>query len=147
MQYSRVMGLDYGDVRVGIAVSDLSQTIASGLETYKCKNQETDIKYIANLAKSNDVSLFVIGLPLNMDGSAGARAEKTKEFGQKLFEASQIPVVYEDERLTSVEAEELLISAGMRREKRKEVIDKVAATLILESYLNRKANGGVYGKM
>lgn len=147
MQYSRIMGLDYGDVRVGIALSDLSQTIASGLETYKCKNIESDIKYIADLAKANNVSLFVIGLPLNMDGSHGARAEKTKVFGATLEEFSNIPVFYQDERLTSVEAEELLISAGMRREKRKEVIDKVAATLILESYLNSKANGGMYGKM
>lgn len=76
-----------------------------------------------------------MGLPLNMDGSEGARAEKTRAFGAKLEEISGIPVEFVDERLTSVEAEELLISAGVRREKRKEVIDKVAATLILESYL------------
>ena len=129
------MGLDYGDVRIGIALSDLSRTIANGLETYKCKNSEQDIAYITNLAKQNDVALFVMGLPLNMDGSEGARAEKTRAFGAKLEEISGIPVEFVDERLTSVEAEELLISAGVRREKRKEVIDKVAATLILESYL------------
>lgn len=147
MQYSRIMGLDYGDVRVGVALSDLTQTIASGYETYKCKSEEADINHFVNLAKNNEVSLFVIGLPLNMDGTAGTRAEKTKQFGSKLAEISKIPVYYQDERLTSVEAEEMLISAGMRREKRKEVIDKVAATLILESYLNNKANGGRNGKM
>lgn len=135
LHLKRIMGLDYGDVRIGIALSDLSRTIANGLETYKCKNSEQDIVYISNLAKQNDVDLFVMGLPLNMDGSEGARAEKTRQFGSKLEEYSGIEVKYVDERLTSVEAEELLISAGVRREKRKEVIDKVAATLILESYL------------
>ena len=135
LHLNRIMGLDYGDVRIGIALSDLSRTIANGLETYNCKNSEQDIAYITNLAKQNDVDLFVMGLPLNMDGSEGARAEKTRAFGAKLEEISGIPVEFVDERLTSVEAEELLISAGVRREKRKEVIDKVAATLILESYL------------
>lgn len=135
MHLNRIMGLDYGDVRIGVALSDLSRTIANGLETYKCKNSEQDIVYITNLAKNNDVDLFVIGLPLNMDGSEGTRAEKTRQFGNKLAEYSGIDVEYIDERLTSVEAEEILISAGVRREKRKELIDKVAATLILESYL------------
>ena len=135
MHLNRIMGLDYGDVRIGVALSDLSRTIANGLETYKCKNSEQDIVYITNLAKNNDVNLFVIGLPLNMDGSEGTRAEKTRQFGSKLAEYSGIDVEYIDERLTSVEAEEILISAGVRREKRKELIDKVAATLILESYL------------
>lgn len=135
MHLNRIMGLDYGDVRIGVALSDLSRTIANGLETYKCKNSEQDIVYITNLAKNNDVSLFVIGLPLNMDGTEGTRAEKTRQFGSKLAEYSGIEVQYIDERLTSVEAEEILISAGVRREKRKELIDKVAATLILESYL------------
>ena len=137
MHLKRLMGLDYGDVRIGIAISDLSQTIASGLETYKCKGQQKDLEYISNLAKENAVECFIVGLPLNMDGTAGERAEKTKIFGERLAEISQIPVKYVDERLTSVEAEEILISAGVRREKRKELIDKVAATLILEGYLRK----------
>lgn len=137
MHLKRLMGLDYGDVRIGIALSDLSQTIASGLETYRCKGLEKDLEYISRLAKENEVECFIVGLPLNMDGTPGERAEKTQNFGKKLEEISNIPVKYVDERLTSVEAEEILISAGVRREKRKELIDKVAATLILESYLKK----------
>lgn len=135
MQLKRLMALDYGDVRIGVAISDLSKTIASGLETYKCKNLEQDLNHFAILAKEQSVEKFIIGLPLNMDGTEGPRAEKTRAFGDQLQLLTGLPVEYVDERLTSVEAEEILISAGMRREKRKEVIDKVAATLILESYL------------
>ena len=135
MKYSRLMGLDYGDVRIGVALSDLSQSIASGYETYKCKSLDKDLEHFSNLIAEKEVSLIVIGLPLNMDGTEGARAEKTKQFGQKLSAKTNLPIVYVDERLTSVEAEEILIDAGVRREKRKELIDKVAATLILESYL------------
>lgn len=135
MKYSRLMGLDYGDVRIGVALSDLTQSIASGHETYKCKSLDKDLEYLKNLAQTQEVSLIVMGLPLNMDGTEGPRAEKTKQFGQMLSEKTNLPVCYVDERLTSVEAEELLINAGVRREKRKELIDKVAATLILESYL------------
>ncbi|MBO4412531.1 MAG: Holliday junction resolvase RuvX [Clostridia bacterium] len=135
MHLKRLMALDYGDVRIGVAISDLTKTIASGLETYKCKNLELDLNHFANLAKEQDVEKFIIGLPLNMDGTEGLRAEKTRAFGDKLSALTALPVEYVDERLTSVEAEEILISAGMRREKRKEVIDKLAATLILKSYL------------
>lgn len=135
MQLKRLMALDYGDVRIGVAVSDLTKTIASGLETYKCKNLELDLNHFAELAKQQDVEKFIVGLPLNMDGTEGPRAEKTRAFGDKLSALTGLPVEYIDERLTSVEAEEILISAGMKREKRKEVIDKLAATLILKSYL------------
>jgi len=135
MQLKRLMALDYGDVRIGVAVSDLTKTIASGLETYKCKNLELDLNHFAELAKQQDVEKFIVGLPLNMDGTEGPRAEKTRAFGDKLSALTGLPVEYVDERLTSVEAEEILISAGMKREKRKEVIDKLAATLILKSYL------------
>lgn len=135
MQLKRLMALDYGDVRIGVAVSDLTKTIASGLETYKCRNLELDLNHFAELAKQQDVEKFIVGLPLNMDGSEGPRAEKTRAFGDKLSALTGLPVEYVDERLTSVEAEEILISAGMKREKRKEVIDKLAATLILKSYL------------
>ena len=137
MHLKRLMALDYGDVRIGVAVSDLSKTIASGFETYKCKNLELDLNHFATLAHEQDVEKFIIGLPLNMDGSEGPRAEKTRLFGDELSKITNLPVEYVDERLTSVEAEEILISAGVRREKRKEVIDKVAATLILESYLKK----------
>ena len=137
MHLKRFMALDYGDVRIGVAISDLTKTIASGLETYKCRNLELDLQHFLELAKEQDVEKFILGLPLNMDGSEGIRAEKTRAFGDKLSALTNLPVEYVDERLTSVEAEEILINAGVRREKRKEVIDKVAATLILESYLKK----------
>ena len=131
------MALDYGDVRIGIAFSDLLQTIASPFQTYRRKTLTEDLNYFLNLVKEKEVSKIILGLPVNMDGSVGERALKTKEFGEELFKATGLEVEYVDERLTSVEAEEILISSGVRREKRKEVIDKIAAALILESYLNR----------
>ena len=135
MQLKRLMALDYGDVRIVVAVSDLTKTIASGLETYKWKNLEQELNHFAFLAQEQNVEKFIIGLPLNMDGSEGPRAEKTRAFGDKLSELTGLVVEYVDERLTSVEAEEILISAGLKREKRKEGIDKLGATLILKSYL------------
>lgn len=135
MKHGRIMSLDYGEVRIGIAMSDLLQTIASPFETYRRKEQEQDIAYLSKLAKENEVVKIVVGLPLNMDGTEGERAQKTREFGEKLKEKAGVDIVFIDERLSSVEAEEMLIQSGMRREKRKEVIDKIAAAIILESYL------------
>lgn len=137
MKQGKIMALDYGEVRIGIAMTDMLQTIASPFETYKRKSVEKDLDYLVDIAKENYVSEIIMGLPLNMDGTEGDRASKTREFGDKLKEKSGLEIVYVDERLTSVEAEEILIESGMRREKRKEVIDKIAASLILESYLNR----------
>lgn len=132
------MALDYGEVRIGIAFSDLLKTIASPFQTYKRKGEKQDLEFFNQLAKQNEVELIVVGLPRNMDGTEGDRAFKTREFGEKLKQQTNLEIVYVDERLTSVEAEDMLIQSGMRREKRKEVIDKVAAALILESYLNKK---------
>lgn len=132
------MALDYGDVRIGIAMSDLLQTIASPYQTYKRKNLDQDLKFFKDLIEDLSVTKVVIGLPVNMDGTEGERAFKTRQFGEKLNSVSEIEIEFVDERLTSVEAEEILIEAGVKREKRKEVIDKIAAALILESYLNRK---------
>lgn len=131
------MALDYGDVRIGIAFSDMLQTIASPFETYKRKNLFQDLEYLSNLAKEKETVKIIIGLPFNMDGTMGDRAVKTQQFGKELQEKTGLEIEYVDERLTSVEAEEILISSKVRREKRKEVIDKIAAALILESYLNR----------
>ena len=131
------MALDYGDVRIGISLSDLLKTIASPYETYKRKNLEEDINYFINLTKEKEVTKIIIGLPLNMDGSAGERVNKTKEFGELLAKKTGLEIEYVDERLTSVEAEEILIKSKVKRDKRKVLIDKIAASLILESYLNR----------
>lgn len=134
----RKLGVDFGDARIGLALSDPLGIFASGLETYKRKNLQADISHIVNLIKEKDVDTLVVGLPLNMDGTAGIRVEKTKEFCEEILKVCNVKIEYSDERLTTVEAEKMLISADVRREDRKKVIDKVAATLILQNYLNRQ---------
>ncbi len=133
----KYLAIDLGDARSGIAVSE-SGIIATGLETYRRINEEKDLQYIADLVKYYKIDVVVFGLPLNMDGSEGERVEKTKAFAEKLQPLIQAKIEYEDERLTTVVAEEMLIEGGMRRDKRKKVIDKIAATIILQSYLDRK---------
>ena len=138
MQYKRIMCLDYGDVRIGIAFSDLLQTIASPYDTYTRKGLENDLKYFKELATKQEVELVVIGLPFNMDGSSGERIEVTKQFGTLLEKELSLPVKYVDERLSSVEAEDILAQAKVPAIKRKGLIDKIAAGIILQSYLNSR---------
>ena len=136
--YKHKIALDVGDVRIGVAVSDLLGITANPRETYwrKKGDIDADIRYFCEYAKKEDADTFVLGLPKNMDGTEGPRAEVTREFGTLLAETSGLPVVYQDERLTTVSAERMLIDADVGREKRKQVIDKVAATIILQSYLD-----------
>lgn len=133
---NRVMGIDLGDARIGIAMSDMMKIIANGYETYKRIDEETDLKHIADLISSNDVDTVVFGLPLNMDGTSGNRVETTREFADKLSQLVGARIAFQDERLTTVTAERMLISADVRRDKRKQVIDKIAATIILQTYLD-----------
>ena len=135
MQKRKIV-LDVGDVRIGVAVSDLMGLCANPRETYVRKKDDTeaDIAYFVEYAKREDADAFVVGLPRNMDGSEGPRAEITRAFGDALAERSGLPVIYADERLTTVSAERLLIGADVRRDKRKKVIDKGAATIIFQSY-------------
>lgn len=130
------IGLDVGDVRIGIAVSDMLGMIANARESYTRKGLEEDLRYFTDLAKAENADAFVLGLPKNMDGTEGERVEVTREFGDKLHEFSGLPVVYMDERLSTVAAERMLIQADVRRDKRKKVIDKVAACIILQNYLD-----------
>lgn len=132
------IALDVGDVRIGVAISDLLGITANPRETYVRKkgDVEADIAYFCEYAKREDADCFVLGLPKNMDGTEGDRALVTREFGDMLKEASGLDVYYQDERLTTVSAERMLIDADVRRDKRKKVIDKVAATIILQSYLD-----------
>lgn len=138
MMQKHKIALDVGDVRIGVAVSDLLGITANPRETYvrKKNDVDADIAYFCEYAKREDADAFVLGLPKNMDGTEGPRAEVTRQFGDMLEKASGIPVYYQDERLTTVSAERMLIDADVRREKRKKVIDKVAATIILQSYLD-----------
>ncbi len=136
---NRVMALDFGDARIGIAMSDIMKIIANGYETYKRVSEEKDLQYIAELVKPNAVDEIVFGLPINMDGTEGDRVLRTREFADKLQQLiPNVKISFQDERLTTVTGERMLIEAGVRREKRKGVIDKIAATIILQQYLDCK---------
>jgi len=136
-KYYKVMGLDFGDKRIGVALSDVSRFLSTGLETYTRVSTEKDLQHLIKIIEDNNVKVVVFGLPLNMDGTRGIRVEKTEDFAEKLKARCNVTIDYYDERLSSVSAEDILIEAGVRREKRKELIDKVAATLILQDYLDK----------
>ncbi|HHU62912.1 MAG TPA: Holliday junction resolvase RuvX [Clostridiales bacterium] len=132
----RLLGLDIGDKRIGIAVSDALGWTAQGIESYTRSNNDEDIKHIHNLIDKYNVEKLVVGLPKNMDGSLGPQSEKIKTFCQRLCHHKDIEIIYWDERLSTMSAEKMLISGDMPREKRKKVIDKVAAVIILQNYLD-----------
>lgn len=135
----RILGLDFGSKTVGVAVSDGLLLTAQGVETIVRKDEDKlrrTYARIGELAKEYGVGTIVLGLPKNMDDSEGERAKKTREFGAALERRTGLPVVFWDERLTTVAAEQVLMESGVRRENRKAVIDKVAACLILQGYLD-----------
>ena len=131
----RLLGLDVGDRRIGIAVSDETQLIATPHSVYTRVGYGPDCRHIARLYGELGCVGVVSGLPLNMDGSAGFQAEKVRAFAAKLEEAG-LTVAFQDERLSTVSAHEALIEGGMRREARKGTVDKVAAAVILQQYLD-----------
>lgn len=134
----RKMALDVGVVRIGIATSDPMGIIAGGYETYvRDKNDEKTFGYIAEIAKNKECDTIVIGMPINMDGTEGEKALEIKEFAAELSKYTDKKIVFQDERLSTVSAQKMLIESGVRREKRKNFVDKVAATIILQSYLDR----------
>ena len=132
----KIMGVDYGDARTGIAISDLLCSIVGSTCVVPSRNTEKAIVDIVKLAKDNMVGEIVVGLPRNMDGTEGWRADICREFGQKLQEATGLPVVMWDERRTTVEAHNILSQHNYHGQKRKNTVDAVAAALILEGYLN-----------
>ena len=135
----RILGLDFGSRTVGVAVSDGLLLTAQGVETIERKDENKLRKTCARieeLVKEYEVSTIVLGLPKNMNNTEGERVEKTKEFGEMIERRTGVPVVYWDERLTTVAAEQVLMESGVRRENRKAVIDKVAACFILQGYLD-----------
>lgn len=138
MQYSKVMGIDYGDARIGVALSDLMQITANPFEVFENKGIQDCVNHLCKLINDNMVSTVVFGLPINMDGTEGDRAIVTREVADELSKHSAVKIVFQDERLTSLEADEILKSSKLTWQERKKLIDKVSAALILESYLNRK---------
>ncbi|MBU5426705.1 Holliday junction resolvase RuvX [Tissierella pigra] len=134
----RIMGLDVGDKTIGVSVSDLLQITAQGVTTIRRESKEKDFKALEDLIKEYNIKKVVVGLPKNMNGTLGPQGEKTMKFAEKLKNKFHIQIIYEDERLTTMAAEKLLIEGDVRREKRKGVIDKVAANFILQTYLDRQ---------
>lgn len=134
----RIMGLDVGDKTIGVSVSDLLQMTAQGVTTIRRESKEKDFKALEDLIKEYNIKKVVIGLPKNMNGTMGPQGEKTMKFAEKLKNKFKVQIIYEDERLTTMAAEKLLIEGDVRREKRKGVIDKVAANFILQTYLDRQ---------
>ncbi len=134
----RILGLDVGDKYIGVAVSDLLQFTAQGLTTIKRESKEKDFKAIENLLNEYQIKKVVVGLPKNMNGSMGPQSEKVIKFAEKIKNKFNIDLIYIDERLTTVSAERILIESEVRRENRKKVIDKIAASYILQTYLDRK---------
>ena len=135
----RILGLDFGSKTVGVAVSDGLLLTAQGVETIERKDENKLRKICARIEEliaEYEITEIVLGLPKNMNNTEGERVEKTKAFGEMLERRTGLPVHYWDERLTTVAAEQILIESGVRRENRKAVIDKVAAGLILQGYLD-----------
>ncbi len=135
----RVAGVDYGTVRIGIAVSNVERTIASPLENYTRRGLEQDARRFRQLAAEERISLFVVGLPLHLDGDESQKSREARQFGQWLGETTGVPVEFFDERFTSREAEDLLLSADLTRKRRKKRMDMLAAQILLTAYL--EANG------
>lgn len=135
-----IVALDIGDKRIGVAATDPLGIMALPVETYFRVGAERDAEYLAALAKSRGAERIVCGLPLNFDGSESLQSAKARRFAELLASKTDIPIVFEDERFTTTEATRVLISADMRRGDRKKVVDKIAASYILEGYLAKIAN-------
>lgn len=135
------MGLDVGNKTIGVALSDPMFLLANALETIKRKKASVDIERIKELVEENDVNLIVVGLPKNMNNTVGPQAMRVISFVDLLKKQVDVEVVYEDERMTTIQSEAVLMDMEVRRENRKKYIDKIAATFILQTYLDRRKNG------
>jgi putative Holliday junction resolvase len=137
----RILGLDIGSKRIGVAVSDELGLTAQGLETLTCRDPQTDVRRIVDLVGRYGVEEIVVGMPYNMNGTEGAQVRKVREFIERLEQVVHVPVHEWDERMSTVAAERVLLEANLSRSKRRKVVDKVAAVLILQAYLDMKRYG------
>jgi len=137
----RTLALDLGAVRIGVALSDETETLASGLVTLKAAGPRKDALAVARLVREHGVGEVVVGLPLRLDGTVGSRAEEVLAFVERLRRVLPVPVVTRDERLTSVAAGERLAEAGVRRRERRARIDQAAAALVLQEHLDSRRAG------
>ncbi len=136
---SVLLGLDVGDVRIGVAVSDVLGSGAHPLCTLTRTNRQRDIIAIGDLVSIHNVERIVIGLPISLDGTIGTQAEKVQKFGARLSEGLDVPVEFLDERFTTSEAEEILDRIEMNPKDRKKIIDQVSAVIILDEYLRENS--------
>lgn len=132
---SRILALDYGTKRIGVALSDELGWTAQPLETFERRTLDRDIAHIASLVRSHEVGKVVLGLPLQLNGREGPAIHAMREFATKLEQGVSVPLVLWDERMTTKAAEDLLIAADVSRKKRKGAVDRVAAAILLQSYL------------
>jgi putative Holliday junction resolvase len=137
----RVLGLDLGDVRIGVAVSDPDRRLAVPMGTIRT-GAPADLRTIAELVRENEVTLVVVGHPILLSGRAGVRARHAEEFAGALRQLLDVPVVLHDERLSSAEANRMLREAGAGGRERRRAVDQSAATIVLQAYLDRASSGG-----
>jgi putative Holliday junction resolvase len=133
---TRLLGIDFGSVRIGLAVSDSERRIASPFGTYSRRDQERDAEHFRQLVETEEICQIVVGLPVHLDGREGVKAREARTFGAWLKEITGLPLVYWDERFTTVEAESHLRAAGLTQKRRKARRDRVAAQILLQSYLD-----------
>ena len=141
MSEGRIIGLDFGSKKIGVAVSDELRLTAHGLENVRARPAEQALEVLKQLAREYNVAEIVIGLPLNMDGTSGPAAEAARAFAVRLESELSVEVHLSDERLTTVMAEKTLLEANLSRAKRKELRDRLAAVLILQNFLDQGAHG------
>lgn len=137
----RIAGIDYGTVRIGIAVATTEVGIASPYENYTRRGEEKDARYFRELAQNERIDRFVVGLPVHLDGGESQKSSEARRFGKWLGEVSGKPVEYFDERFTTSQAEAMLLDANLTRAKRKERLDKLAAQIMLTAYLESGGRG------
>ena len=133
---TRILGVDYGTVRIGLAVSDPDRKIAFPLDTYTRRSKDSDAAYFRALLESEPIGQIVVGLPIHLSGREGQKAAEARTFAKWLGDVTRLPVAFADERFTTVEAESALWQAGLTHKKRKARRDKVAAQMLLQAYLD-----------
>lgn len=142
----RILGIDYGDARIGLALSDPTETLASALTPIEAKSMRKSIDEVATIAKQNQVGLLVVGLPLNMNGSEGPQAAKVRAFAANLEKVSSVPVIMKDERLTTVMVTRAFDETGVKKSKRLSLVDSASAQVILQNYLDGKKRENAAGQ-
>ena len=141
IEHGRIAGIDFGTVRIGVAVADLEVGIATPVETYTRRSEKADAEYFRRLAAEERLIRFVVGLPVHLDGGESQKSTEARAFGKWLTETTGLPVDYFDERYTSAQAEELLQQAQLTKKRRKERVDQLAAQLMLTAYLESGGRG------